>query len=378
MGRIFAVQETTYVNEWLGMVPKKRVTALLFRENKKLMSIRSYRGYPESHVKKIYLPLSLRGRRVTTVGPLDHMIYTAACFFLLPVMLMHEAIVFVVPTFFTAAVAPFLKIFGKKIYVISLDPQDALYETYRKRKTVLLWIYWNISRFMEKLSIRCADAVFAVSPYLKDQYRKYNSRICITPNGADCKTISDTKPKRLHREFTIAYFGSVDSWRGVDMLVKAFRNAKKTARRKLKLTILGGGPEEENIRKLASGDPDIHVSGFIEHSKAVAYCKGSDLLVAPFRETPVLRKTFSIKPFEYIACGVPVIVTDTGAHANLVRELQAGLVVKPETKSIEKAIVNLADNGRLYKKLARNCRKSMWKVDYKRMRKDFSRTVYSS
>lgn len=376
MKKIFAVQETTYVNEWLGMLEENRITALFFRENKKLITIKSYKTYPEGHVKKLYLPFRLRGKKVTAVGPVDHVIYSLACFLFLPLILLHDVVLFVVPTFFTAPIIPILKIFRKKVYVISLDPQDVLYETYKKKKSVPLWLYWKLSSFLEKLAMRSATKIFAVSNYLKEQYAKYNKNIYVTPNGADCGAIENTEKKRMFSEFTITYFGSIDSWRGVDMLIEAFKKIKSKTRRKIKLLLLGGGIEEDYMRKLASGNKDIYISGYISHDEAIAYCKGSDLLVAPFRETPILRKTFSIKPFEYIACAVPVIITDTGDHARLVEELQAGLVTRPNVESIAAAIERLMKDKKLYSRFKKNCERNKWKVDYKVTRKQFAEAFH--
>src|SRR3989344_2981334 len=375
MKKIFAVQETTYVNEWLGMLPDYRVASLFLRENKKLLAIRSYSSYPEDHVKKIYLPFAVRGKKVAAVGPLDHILYTLSCFLLLPLMLFYDAVIFVVPTFLTTSIMPVLKLFGKKIYVISLDPQDVLLETYKKNRKPHVWIYVKISCFLEKLAMRSATKIFTVSNYLKNQYSKYNQNIYVTPNGADTRRIEKIEKKKMFNGFTIAYFGSLDTWRGVDMLADAFvklRNSRAGKKARVKLLLLGGGPEEENIRKRFANDKDVYVSGFIDHSTAISYCKAADVLVAPFRETPVLRRTFSIKPSEYVACGVPVVVTDTVEHAEFIKRLEAGLIVAPDVDNLSEALETLIRDQKLYKKLKDNCVKNRSNVDYTIMRKPFS------
>ena len=375
MKKIFAVQETTYVNEWLGMLPDYRVTSLFLRENKKLLVIRSYSSYPEDHVKKIYLPFAVRGKKIAAVGPLDHVLYTLSCFLLLPLMLFYDAVIFVVPTFLTTSIMPILKLFGKKIYVISLDPQDVLLETYKKNKRPHVWIYVKISCFLEKLAMRSATKIFTVSNYLKNQYSRYNQNIYVTPNGADTRRIEKIGKNRLFSGFTIAYFGSLDTWRGVDMLADAFvklRNSRAGKKAKVKLLLLGGGPEEDALRKRFANDKDVYISGFIDHSTAAAYCKGSDVLAAPFRETPVLRRTFSIKPAEYVACGVPVVVTDTGEHAEFIKKLKAGLIVAPDVDSLTDGLETLIQDKKLYNKLKEAAVKNRSNVDYTIMRKPFS------
>lgn len=365
--RIFGVHESDYVNEWLAPLQGK-VTVMLFKKGKR-MAIKSYTSYSDAHVRKITIPIHLRGRGVTEVSPLDHVVYTLSLFLLLPLLLVQDAIVFMTPTFFTTLVMPVLKLFRKKIYVVSVDPQLALYNTYERTRSPLVLLYWRFSRYLEIMAVKMADSVFVVSDYLRKDYQRYNKKTFLTMNGADLEKIEEIKPRRMWRNFTIAYFGSFDPWRGVDMLVNAFRNVKE--KKKASLLLLGGGSQEPLIRKMAGSDKDIHITGYIEHDKAVSYLKGSDILVVPFRDDPILRGTLSIKPFEYIACGIPIVITDTGQHADLVKQLGVGLVAEPKEEKIAEAILKLMKDKKLYRRLKRNAERSKRDVDFRKTRETF-------
>lgn len=371
MKRIFAMQEATYVNEWFGMLQNK-LTILLFKENPRMITIKSYKPLREDHVSKILIPFKMIGRGTTETRLPYHFIYTIASFLLLPLILLHSASVFVTPSFFYTMIIPILKLFRKRIYLIVVDPQDVLYRTYRERGSFLVGLYWKFSRAMELMAVRSATKIFAVSQYLVDECKKYNTNVFLTPNGADTDSISKIKPKRMFKEFTIAYFGSFDEWRGVDMLIEAF---KKLRNRRFKLLLLGGGSQEQDLRKLAKGDKNIYISGYIDHDEAIAYCKGADILVIPFRETPILRKTSSIKTFEYIACGVPIVATDTGEHAEWISKLGCGKIAKPTAGSIATVLSKLAENKEEYLQLSKNCKDAVEKVDYRNLRKDFVKEV---
>ncbi|MBI4153738.1 glycosyltransferase, partial [Candidatus Woesearchaeota archaeon] len=317
--KILALQETSYVNEWLGLLDKHDVTALLIRPNPKLMAIKSYHSYSDDCIRKIYLPYKARGRNVASVGLFDHVMYTLYSLLTLPIALVNDAVIFVTPSYFHTIAIPILKLFGKKIYVIVIDPQEVLRET--AKKGVMARLYFWIASYLEYVAVKKADKVFAVSTYLKNKYSKWNRHVFLTPNGADTEYIGKIRPARSDRRFTIAYFGSFDKYRGVDILAEAFLKIK---RKNARLLLLGGGKEESNIREICKGSKNIYISGFIRHQDAIAMCKSADVLVIPFRKSPILYMTSPIKTFEYSACGVPVIATDTGEHADIIKNLGGG------------------------------------------------------
>ena len=163
--------------------------------------------------------------------------------------------------------------------------------------------------------------------------------------------------------------GTLDSYRGSDILVEAFKKLHNN--KNYELFNLGGGSEESKIKELAKGYENIHVSGLIEHTKGMAICKSADILVMPFRKTPVLYKTLPMKTFEFIACGVPIVVTDTGEHADVIKHFGCGITCEPNSESMSRALNSLLTNKKLYKKLQDNCNKHKKDVDYSKTRRAF-------
>lgn len=365
--KVLALQETNYINEWLGMLKNHRIRALLIRPNERLMSIKSYYSYSEKHVKPIYLPYKIRGRGVASVGIFDHIFYTLSSIALIPAALMHDVIVFVTPSYFHTVTIPILKLFGKKVYVVVLDPQEVLKKN--AESSLAKKIYYDIASYLEYMTIKKSDKVFAVSTYLCNQYKKLNKNVFYVPNGADVDYIDKIKPKKILGKTCIAFFGSLDHWRGVDILVEAFMKIKK--KYKINLLLLGGGKEEEKIRNMCKGHDNIYISGFIRHKDAIALCKGSQILVIPFRKSPMLYKTMPIKTFEYVACGVPVVTTDTGEHADIIQKLGVGIATEPTPKNIANGLEKLLGNKSYYNKLKNNCTQAKSKVDYKFTRRLF-------
>jgi glycosyltransferase involved in cell wall biosynthesis len=111
---------------------------------------------------------------------------------------------------------------------------------------------------------------------------------------------------------------------------------------------------------------------FIADTSLVDYLCGSDALIIPRMSHPALEVAFPTKFAEYIACGVPVIVTDIGDAGRLTRRHGCGLACEPDPRSIATAILKLkscspqerqamGDSGRRlaeetldYRKISRN------------------------
>jgi len=290
---------------------------------------------------------------------------------MLPFALMQDAIIFVAPSYFHTCIIPILKFFRKKVYVIVLDPQEVLKQS--AESSIFAKLYFKAASYLEYAAVKKSDKVFAVSSYLKNKYRKWNKNTFYTPNGADVDYIAKIKPRSVSSRPTITYFGSFDRWRGVDILVNAFKRVGK--KYNVRLLLLGGGKEENSIREMCRGSKNVHISGFIKHRNAIALCKASQVLVIPYRKSPILYKTMPIKTFEYVACGVPIIVTDTGEHADIIKRLGVGVVVKPGATSLAKGVDKLLNNTKFYRKIKNNCIKNRQKVDYKFTRKSFQEEI---
>jgi glycosyltransferase involved in cell wall biosynthesis len=252
-----------------------------------------------------------------------------------------------------------------------MDSQMATQTSYNK--TIVRKIYYKFARFLEVMAVKLSDKVFTVSKFMEQDYKKYNDQVYHLPNGADVEIIDKIKPKRTFDKFTITYLGGFEAWRGLDLLIDAFKNVN--ARLNAKLLLIGGGPDFERIKAYAGNDKNITLTGYMDHDAALARCKGSDVLVMPSRNTLASQSISSIKCFEYIVCGVPTLVTNSGEHAYWLRKFGAGLVVPDNTEGFAQGLLKLKKNKKLYARLRQNALKNKANVDYKRFKKIFAEEV---
>lgn len=68
--------------------------------------------------------------------------------------------------------------------------------------------------------------------------------------------------------------------------------------------------------------------GNVPYEEVPPYCGVMDVCIAPFRKEAVERS--SVKIFDYLACGKPVVATDVGETSGFFAESGAVMIVPPE------------------------------------------------
>lgn len=283
----------------------------------------------------------------------------------------YKVFIFVCPPYFHFFCLPILKLCRKTVVTLVVDAyseiakerfwQAPLHVVLLRK---LLFPFYLLS---ELVSIKMSDKVFCVSKYLVKKFGRFNQNVFYTPNGAYVSFVSKVRPAKVDFDY-IYYMGGFLKWRGIDLLVKAFETIRKNHDVKL---LLAGGNEEElryypELKSLKL--KDTFYLGNLPHEEAISYLKRAKIAVLPNRNTIFSRTISSIKVFEYIAAEVPQVCTNSGEHADWVRKLGVGIVVKDTPEDIARGIMKLLEDKKLYNKLKRNCKKRKWEIDSKRLR----------
>jgi glycosyltransferase involved in cell wall biosynthesis len=102
-----------------------------------------------------------------------------------------------------------------------------------------------------------------------------------------------------------------------------------------RLVVVGSGPFDAEFDRLASqlGIADrITKVGFVPHDKAPDYLSAFDVVVLPSETQSNWKEQFGRVILESLACGTPVIGSDSGEIPVLIRETRGGHVF-PERQS---------------------------------------------
>jgi glycosyltransferase involved in cell wall biosynthesis len=199
---------------------------------------------------------------------------------------------------------------------------------YRNLQDVEVW------RLRERVLLRAADRLVVVSPALHRHAIRLGvaaDRVTVVPNGVDLDAFAHAHGDEVRARYGLAgtrvigFLGSLKPWHGVMDLVTAFQVLPPDSR----LLIVGDGPERGTIEAeaiRAQLGERVIITGAVPHDQVPSYLAAMDIAVAPYSAQPDFY--FSpLKVVEYLAAGLPVVVTDQGDLAQLVAG--AGVCVKP-------------------------------------------------
>jgi glycosyltransferase involved in cell wall biosynthesis len=120
----------------------------------------------------------------------------------------------------------------------------------------------------------------------------------------------------------VGFLGRFVPEKGIATLLEALR----TVRPPWRALFVGGGPMEDSLRRFAAEHPGrVHVQTGVGHDEVPIWLNAMTILCAPSRTTPGWREQFGRMLIEAMACGVPVVASDSGEMPSVVGD--AGAIV---------------------------------------------------
>ena len=136
----------------------------------------------------------------------------------------------------------------------------------------------------------------------------------------------------------ILSLGYLDKRKGIDYLINAFIKLKRSD---AILIIAGTGEEEDYLRSLSKGHPNIHFVGYVQGQEKSKYYSIADIFVLP-----TLHDPWGLVVNEAMMFGIPIITTESAGCQDLVKD--NGFIVKAgDENSLKNCIALLLDNNSL-------------------------------
>jgi PEP-CTERM/exosortase A-associated glycosyltransferase len=219
-------------------------------------------------------------------------------------------------------------------------------------------VRYQSTRLLETHALRRADAVTTICQGLRGDVISRGipaEKVTVIPNavnrdvfkGASVPDNALTARLGLSGRTVLAFFGSFYSYEGLHLLLQALP-AIREKRADIALLLVGGGPEENNLRRLATEldlGAAVVFAGRIRHEEMQRYYDLADLFVFPRISVRLTELVTPLKPLEAMAQERIVVASSVGGHRELVRDHETGYLFPPGAPHLvaEGVLAALAD-----------------------------------
>lgn len=241
----------------------------------------------------------------------------------------------------------------------------------------------KLAKFMERLLIKKADMVLAVSENIADWYvNEYNIKrpevILNAPKLFEQKKTNYFRKNLGIKDDSVIvlYQGGLSKGRGVDLLLNAFKAREDD---KVVIVFMGYGELEEEIRKVSSEKNNIFFHPAVSPEIVLEYTSSADIGIS-FIENTCLSYYYCLpnKLFEYAMTGLPVIISNMKEMRETLERYDMGIVVKDESiDAINSAIDKILESDiEKMKKNARKCaEENSWEKQEIKMINEYKRVL---
>ncbi len=211
---------------------------------------------------------------------------------------------------------------------------------------------------MEQFVYRNCDGAYPCSGGVQEvlKAKGFDTNSSIIPLGVDPDFFQVKKIDRsLHGlkagSVVIGYFGRLEECKGIEVIFDAVRQLPSQVN--AQILMVGSGTHENALRKLAGKfglQERVVWAGALAMEDVPVHLNLCDLVVVPSITTATWKEQFGRVVVEAMACGVPVIASDSGSLSEVVGE--AGVIVpEQDAASLSEKITLLATDSALWHQL---------------------------
>lgn len=171
-----------------------------------------------------------------------------------------------------------------------------------------------------KYLLHIADCVIAGNPYLADYAKQFNAHVKVIPTTIDTDTYKPCVRFRNKKVVSIGWSGSLTTILHFDFITPILEEIQKKFQDKVEFLVVGAKSyqhERLNIKSIAW-----------TAETEVASLNHFDIGIMPLPDNNWTRGKCGLKALQYMALGIPAVVSDVGVNASIVRNGKDGFVAK--------------------------------------------------
>lgn len=165
-----------------------------------------------------------------------------------------------------------------------------------------------------------------------------------------------SKPQKPESRFIILYPGSLNYHQGVDVAIQAFALVKNSIPES-EFHIYGEGAEHANIARLIQRlglEERVFLRPYVSHEEILRIMADADLGIDPKRTDGFANEAFGGKIFEFMALGVPMVVSDTRTNKHYFNESVVRFCRGGDAEDLARSILAVHENKQATSGLVRS------------------------
>ena len=227
----------------------------------------------------------------------------------------------------------------------------------------------------EKENLQKADLVITVEEPLRQEYIRNigipSNRIITVPNTPTYKFFKNFSPNmelknKYKNYFILFYAGTIDSLRGIDMIIRALPKLEKTIPN-IKFIIAGRAFKNFSVfdfAKSIKASGLIDFIGWIPIEALPSYIELSQIcLFTPKADRVEINNTIATKIYQYLALHKPIIVSQARMMKNFVEKNGLGVSVKyGDIEGFTEAVIGIYRDYNNYSKQVKKNSEQLFKA----------------
>ena len=212
----------------------------------------------------------------------------------------------------------------------------------------------KIKGHLSKFALNKADLITCDADHMQDAMTTLGvdaNKIRLIYFGVDthkfrpCERIEKLRDKLdISNSPTIISLRNLEPVYDVETLIKSMPEVLRKVP-EAKFIIAGRGPQEEELKRLAKSlgvSESVRFVGWIPNDELPQYLAAADVYVS----TSLSDAGLAASTAEAMACGLPVVITDSGENRKWVKDGESGFIVPvADARILAERIVHLLENG---------------------------------
>lgn len=208
---------------------------------------------------------------------------------------------------------------------------------------------------------REAAHIVCLSPGMQQQVLSHSvdaTKVSVSYNGTNTNTFKPAEnPEAKKQKVVAVYTGTVGIANDLCQLIEAAKLLESES--EIEFRILGSGNDLDRVKRHVKYLQCGNVKFFdpLPKEKVAAFFEDADIGIVSFAPFPVLEANSANKFYDYLSCGIPIVINYRGWQAEALKNSEAGLSsVQGDVQAFAANIRMLANDPTKRKRMGQNAR----------------------